>query len=185
MPQRTAASDGSRLAALGSLIWRDPALLLATAARAGADSRSTMVECRLRGASMATAIPAGSRVRIACGQHEPRIGDVVAFAIDERIVVHRVVYRRWRAGRGATFLTRGDAMLVPDPPLGTPALIGRVLEFDGGSGWKPVGLPGWTPRRDRVVAFAVLAASAALFEFSVHAARWFIGGIDKIGSRLS
>lgn len=172
--------DGERLRALGSLIWRDRALLLATAARARTGSDATVIECKLHGASMATAIPARSRIRVACGPGDLRTGDVAAFVSGERIVVHRIAYRRRRDRANAVVITRGDAMIVPDPPVAAAEILGYVREFDAGSGWQPVGPPGWKPRRDRLFGGALLVANALMLEVSVGLGRRFAAWLASL-----
>ncbi len=172
--------DVVRLHAVGSLIWRDRALLLATAARARGDGRATVVECKLRGGSMATAIPARSRIRVTCGQSELRVGDVAAFLLDERLVVHRIAYRRRRDRANPVLITRGDAMVLPDPPVAAAEVLGHVVEFDPGSGWQTVGAPCWKPRRKRLLGIALLAANALMLEISVGLGRRFAGWLESI-----
>ena len=52
-------------------------------------------------------------------------GDIVLFGRDSRFFAHRIV----KKGNGvdmAGMLTRGDAMIVSDPPVGENELLGRV-----------------------------------------------------------
>jgi hypothetical protein len=78
------------------------------------------------------------------------MGDVVAFLSDGRVVAHRVVAR---CGRGGTMLlTRGDARLLCDAPVPGDAVLGRVTEFDPGTGWRAVGARRALPRRERLAA---------------------------------
>jgi hypothetical protein len=180
---RAPSGDDERLRAAGSLIWRERELLLATAARVRERGDRSFVECKLRGGSMATAIPARSRIRIACGLADLRVGDVAAFVQDERIVVHRVAYRRRRDRRNAVLILRGDAMVVPDPPVAVAAILGHVVEFDSGSGWRPVGVPGWKAPRDRLLGMVFLFASALMLEVGVELARRCTGWLRSIHQR--
>jgi signal peptidase I len=50
-------------------------------------------------------------------------GEIVLFGRNQRLFVHRVVKA---AEDGSTFLTRGDAMPQPDPPVPSGALLGKV-----------------------------------------------------------
>jgi signal peptidase I len=51
-------------------------------------------------------------------------GDIVLFGRDRRFFVHRVVSAS--RPQGAGFVTRGDAMPAPDPPVAESDLLGRV-----------------------------------------------------------
>jgi hypothetical protein len=74
----------------------------------------------VEGASMGSAIPSGSRVRLTLAP-APRFGEVWAYcAADGSIVVHRCL---GRLGEGFRF--RGDAAGA-DPPVVPVRLIGRV-----------------------------------------------------------
>jgi hypothetical protein len=78
------------------------------------------VEAVFRGDSMAPAIADGSLLRLHCGRR-PRRGDVAALVWDGHLLVHRVV------ALGRTGLrTRGDALLVPDPPVPRSLPYARV-----------------------------------------------------------
>jgi len=50
-------------------------------------------------------------------------GDVVLFGREQRLFVHRVV---GKPDRSASVLTKGDAMDVPDSPVGENELLGKV-----------------------------------------------------------
>jgi signal peptidase I len=52
-------------------------------------------------------------------------GDIVLFGRDRRLFAHRVVKKHSTAG-DSQILTRGDALLQPDPPVSDSDLLGRV-----------------------------------------------------------
>jgi signal peptidase I len=52
-------------------------------------------------------------------------GDVILFGRDRRFFVHRVKAKR-NDPQGAEFLTWGDSMPAPDPPVSESELMGRV-----------------------------------------------------------
>lgn len=81
------------------------------------------VEVEIEGASMEPAVPEGSTVRVRCGGTDSVAPpQVIAFlAGGRRMTIHRVVARR-----GPYLLTRGDANLLCDPPLGLGDVLGRV-----------------------------------------------------------
>jgi len=66
---------------------------------------------RFTGTSMRPAIDDGAEVTLLCVD-DVGVGDVVAYAYGDRVIVHRIV-SIWD-GR---FVTRGDANLLPDPLL--------------------------------------------------------------------
>ena len=180
------ASD-DRLSSLGAFIGETPARVRAAAARHDGDARPNLVECELRGASMAGAIPRGSRIRIAftgapCGR-----GDVVAFMTDGHLVVHRIVYRRPRRRRNtpALLITRGDAMMLPDAPIDADAVVGRVVEMRMRDGWQQVGAPPRTPRRERLLACVALATIACLAHVRVPLARRVANWLQAMDHRFS
>ena len=87
------------------------------------------IEARFTGSSMEPAIPDGSLVRLRCGG-SPRLGDVVAFLQDGRVLLHRLV-----ATDPGLRLTRGDAVAVPDAPLGDDPPFACVVALQRGGEW--------------------------------------------------
>lgn len=87
------------------------------------------VEARFTGASMEPAIASGSRLRLACGSSVAP-GDVAAFVHDGHVFVHRVL-----AVAPPLVLTRGDALVIPDPPLPLARVFARVEAVQQGTGW--------------------------------------------------
>lgn len=88
------------------------------------------VEARFTGVSMEPSIPHGSTVRLQCGR-PPVPGDVVAFVRNGHVLLHRVVARA-----GGALWTRGDALLVPDPPLAADAPFACVVGVRRGDAWE-------------------------------------------------
>ena len=119
------------VAAIGGLLQADAARVVALAASLRGPGRS--VASTVQGGSMGHTLPPGARIRIALTDGERHaVGQVVAFITGNQVVVHRIVYR-CDSGRGAGHvLTRGDAGLVPDPPVAFACVLGAVaLEPDG------------------------------------------------------
>lgn len=87
------------------------------------------VEARFTGGSMAPAIPDGATVRLECGQ-PPRVGDVAAFVWDGHVVLHRLV-----ADAGPLSLLRGDALVVPDPPVAAGLPFARAVAIEREGAW--------------------------------------------------
>ena len=77
---------------------------------------------RFGGPSMRPAIDDGAEVRLLCVD-DVKIGDVVAYAYGDRVIVHRLV-AQW----GDRFVARGDANLLPDPLLlNREDIVGKVV----------------------------------------------------------
>jgi len=172
------AAENERLRSIGAFIWAARERVLATAGQLADDSPERVIECRLRGASMAGAIPAGSRIRIALASGPYQVGDVVAFMDDAQVVVHRIAHMSGRrdAQGNALIITRGDAMIVPDAPIENRAVLGRLSAMASGTDWRAIGGQHWLPRRERLLGFVLLAATAVTLR--LHAplaqrlARW-------------
>lgn len=58
-------------------------------------------------------------------------GDIVLFAREERLVVHRVVEAWTNAGR-PYWITRGDTLPYTDPPISSVELLGRIVAIERG-----------------------------------------------------
>jgi hypothetical protein len=163
----TERAAGGRTAGVGAFIWEGEARVRAAAAR----RNGCQVECGLRGGSMEPSIPARSRIRITFGEPRFRTGEVVAFMAGGRVVAHRVAYRAF--ARRTWLVTRGDARLLPDPPIEAGCVLGRVTAVDSGTGWRAPGQAAKVPRRERLLAFVLLGACAALLELDARVARRF------------
>jgi hypothetical protein len=175
----TLDQEVERLDGLGAFIWQERERIRAAVGRQNTPGgENSTVECRIRGASMEAAIPRGSRIRITFSRQQHRVGDVVAFMIGERIVVHRIVHRARRY-----LLTRGDAMLLPDPPIESAAVLGAVDTIDSGSGWRQPAAQSLPPRRDRLLAFVVLMSGSLLLKLDADLARRFIEWLDACDQR--
>ena len=88
---------------------------------------------------MHPALPAGSRIRIRCGENAALApGDVIALVADPPIV-HRVV-GLVRRGPTRFVITRGDAVCFCDLPVPPSGILGVVEACDTGGRWRPVGV---------------------------------------------
>ncbi|GAA0687453.1 hypothetical protein GCM10010193_46750 [Kitasatospora atroaurantiaca] len=82
---------------------------------------------RAQGSSMLPAIRPGTVVTIVARPFEAVApGDVVAFSLGRRVIVHRAVGRT-----GAGVLTLGDNLPLFDPPVSPDDYLGVVPEFGG------------------------------------------------------
>lgn len=89
------------------------------------------VEAELRGVSMETALPNGSKVRIRFGETvQCALGSIVAFRWGPNLILHRLVY-----SDGANLLTCGDGCLFPDPPLVPKMILGQVTRLRRDGEW--------------------------------------------------
>lgn len=148
--------------AVDTLLQADPARITALLSSLRAPGR--FVESTIQGMSMGRNLPPGSRIRIALLECERyRAGDVIAFLAGTRVVVHRVLFHP-RSGPASRFvLTRGDAPLVPDPPVPIRQILGPVTAAWVDGRWQDVP----EPMRRSGVAVAIgslmlLAAQAML-----------------------
>ncbi|HMH53016.1 MAG TPA: hypothetical protein VK548_22450 [Candidatus Acidoferrum sp.] len=146
----------------------NPARILTVASALRAPNRT--IESTVLGGSMGATMRAGSRIRIELGRprrYDP--GEVIAFVAGEHVVVHRVVRRarRWPDGY---VLTRGDATVLPDQPVGTDRVLGAVTAIQQGGSWVPVECRPRPSLRARVVAPIVLGLVACVLRASPGAA---------------
>jgi len=169
-------ADDSAARAIGALIWKDPERFLATAAQLrGTDA---VLELRLRGGSMAPAIPAGSMLRIAVGRGGPfAAGEVVAFARADEVCVHRVA---WRSGE--LLVTQGDACRVPDEPIDASRVLGAVTDFMDASAWRAVATTAPREARSRTAAGrGLLRLVVLLAKMDVRLARFAARALQPRG----
>jgi hypothetical protein len=118
-----------RLLAVGSILRNDAKRIFALISE-HRDELET-IEITIHGGSMSPAIPKNSAIRIQLdykGVHSP--GQIIAFLQDQKIMVHRIHHRV----RGY-FLTRGDAMTAPDPPVRSEMILGPVIAFQKNGHW--------------------------------------------------
>jgi hypothetical protein len=144
--------------AVGRLLRADPARTLAVAQSLRGPGR--WVESTVSGMSMGPGLGPGSRIRIAL-VHRARyeVGEVVACLTGDQVVVHRVAHRgRAGAARGHLII-RGDATLVPDPPVEHDRVLGPVTGVWCAGEWVPPGGPLRRSSRARM-ARALLLATA-------------------------
>ncbi len=64
-----------------------------------------------------------------------RKGDLIFFRNRQgRPVVHRIIGRIRKGAAGVTFRTKGDALTVPDEPVPSEEVLGKVCKVENGSG---------------------------------------------------
>jgi hypothetical protein len=134
----TQAAAAERRLAIGWLIWKDPNRIIETAAQL--KEAGTTIECQLGGGSMAPAIPKDSSLRVQMADANIyRLGDIVAFARETGVCVHRVVHEGLSGRASGFLLTQGDGCFYPDPPVSFENILGMVTEFKYGDSWQVAG----------------------------------------------
>ena len=116
---------------------RTPERLRAFASLLKQNERS--FDCEVRGRSMGAALADGSHIQVLSGASRGFVpGQVVAFLCGDAVIAHRVVHAGRRGRARGHILTRGDACLLPDPPMPVEAVLGPVLTMNaGGPGLPP------------------------------------------------
>jgi signal peptidase len=89
-------------------------------------------QLKISGMSMLPFIKNGDSVVIRHRKEGIRIGSIVAFRNNQKIIVHRVIKMEKENGK-TTFLTKGDFNLKPDNAFNEDNLIGRVTTINRGS----------------------------------------------------
>ncbi len=128
------------------------------------------IEARFTGASMEPAIPSGSRLRLRCGAPVAP-GDVAALVHDGHVLVHRVL-----AVAPPLVLARGDARVVPDPPLPLERVFARVDAVEQGDTWTP-------PARHRESAAQRVTRGACAFGASPAWTRVLVAVLRRLRRR--
>jgi hypothetical protein len=153
-----AIQDPEVVAAIGQILRSDPRRTLAVADSLRGPDRC--IESTVSGFSMGASLPPGSRIRIALLPTSGHAkGDVIAYLAGTQVIVHRV-HHCGRAGAARQHLiARGDATLVPDPPVRLDHVLGPVTGVWHAGGW--VAPPGpWSRSTLARVLRALLAAPA-------------------------
>jgi hypothetical protein len=121
---------------------------------------------------MGRSLPPKSRIRIALIRRERyETGEVVAFLDENLTIVHRVVHRGHLGAAAGYLLTRGDATLVPDPPVNHQRILGPVTGVWVDGRWTPPCAPPRRSLRARVVSSVATHAAAWLMVASPRATR--------------
>jgi hypothetical protein len=126
----------------------------------------------VHGGSMATTLPEGARVRLRFPDpSEIAEGQVVALAVNGRLIAHRVVHLG-RSPQSKNYLvTCGDATLLCDVPVHIRSVVGIITERQIGEDWTPLersSARGW--RREVSKVFTILIGR--LLDLNVKAAVW-------------
>ena len=150
------------------------------------EKAGTELVATIEGLSMTPGLPPGTRVRLRPADPQSlRLGDVIAFQHDSRLIAHRVVHLgRSTASRGH-LLTHGDAMLLHDTPVSCAAIIGVVTAKLVGRDWVPLESAPVNGLKYRIAAMFT-AVMGWLLEVSPEAAvrltRWAYRGCAVIAA---
>ena len=173
-PVDSVAVNAARLRAMGRLIGSDAGRVRALMAHF--KSSGLQLESEIRGWSMTGSLPAGSRIRIRC-EHLTGIpeGCVVAFMSGTTLIAHRIAHRGRERAAGAWAITRGDATLLPDAPIGDADVVGRVVAVAIDESWRDV--PAAPPRHRPLLSALVLRACTLALVFHPMLASALAGGL--------
>ena len=150
------------------LIMTDPARIIAVAQSLRGPDRS--IESTVTGMSMGAGLPPGSTIRIDLVERDRyEIGEIVAYVHGKKVVVHRVVHRGTVGRAVGLLLTRGDAPLVPDPPVPHGNVLGPVSAVWNDGNWVRPAIPRMRALPARAVMALMLGASIAMLYMSPRA----------------
>jgi signal peptidase I len=93
------------------------------------------VRLRVLGTSMVPSVLPGDMVSVRrASLDDISAGEIVMFARNKRLFVHRVVQRRLGGSAGRSgepcLITRGDRLLQNDPPVSSLEFLGRVVSIE-------------------------------------------------------
>lgn len=132
MPSRSSGSDGGR----GAETYLD--VVMSIWAERGSTTTSV-----LTGNSMAPFLWHGDQVVIEHGTTDLRLGDVIVYTKDGKVLAHRLVGRRRSRDGEPVLLTKGDRSRVLDPAIRHSQVIGKVIEVRGTTGHRRLTSPFW------------------------------------------
>jgi hypothetical protein len=165
-------------AAVATLLRDDQDRILGLAARLRAPNR--VVESTVKGMSMGSSLPPGSRIRIELSHHQRfEIGAVVAFVGGNQVIVHRVVHNS-----RDHLLTRGDAKLVPDAPVRRDQVLGPVTAVISNGSWMGLALPRERSLRSRICSAAILSIAVGMLHLSPSVTATVMRSLHRLESRL-
>ena len=175
--------DPEVVAAIGRILRSDPQRTLAVADSLRGPGRC--IESTVSGFSMGVSLPPGSRIRIALLPSSGHAaGEVVAYLAGNQVIVHRVLHCG-RAGAARNHLiARGDATLVPDPPVEFNHVLGPVTGVWCAGGWTPPAGPGPRSALARVVRTLLAALAIAGMYLSPRATAWALMALHRSAGGL-
>jgi len=79
------------------------------------------------GVSMRPFLYDGDMVLVSPYNDQLEQGDLIVYQASGLLITHRVLHIIHSDKKGATFITKGDNSIVPDPPIKSSAIIGKVV----------------------------------------------------------
>jgi hypothetical protein len=151
-------------------------LALSTFLRSGALEFETCV----RGGSMGTALPEGSKIRIRFArENQLTVGQIVVYVSKYGVVAHRLV--RCANTHGVQYLlTRGDDSICCDVAIQSSVVFGIVTQFLSGGSWQPVPPPAPRWFGFRVVASAISGVTWTVLRVSPQVSCLFATHVARI-----
>lgn len=107
----------------------------------------------ISGRSMLPLIHDGDRVLVLHGSNGVRRGDMVVFWCEGGLIAHRVL-RIYGRDAKLKFITKGDNVPYPDPPIDASEIVGRVLAIQRGGRQVRLDTVAW-----RVVGWLIVVAT--------------------------
>ena len=98
---------------------------------------------QVSGTSMLPLVRAGDYVRIKKISGDLRRGDIVVFQKSNGLITHRVLRISRTDDNNKTLLTKGDNSIVPDPPILSSAIIGKVIAIRRNNHEMRLDIPLW------------------------------------------
>jgi hypothetical protein len=141
---------------------------------------SREIESCVRGGSMGSVLPEGSRIRIRFSTADSFVaGQIVTYIAKDRLVAHRLVQCA-TSYDDHYLITRGDATVCCDAPVRTSSVIGIVTEFRNSERWQPVGPPADRGPSSQLMASAISGMVVALLRLNPRFACWIAARMVEI-----
>jgi len=100
------------------------------------------IQSTIQGSCMGAALPDGVTISIRCdGESDWPVGTPVAILNGTNLLAHRIVYRSRRPRLRDYVVTQGDHSVLCDAPRHRSHVLGEVVSWSDGHGWRPVGPP--------------------------------------------
>jgi hypothetical protein len=143
---------------------------------------SREIDSCVRGGSMGSVLPDGSRIHIRFSTADSFVaGQIVTYIAKDRLVAHRMVQSAI-SHDDHYIITRGDGTVCCDAPVRTSSVVGIVTEFRNNERWQPVGPPEDRGRGSRLVAAAISGTVVALLRLNPRFACWIATCMVEIRS---
>jgi hypothetical protein len=145
---------------------------------------SREIESCVRGGSMGSVLPEGSRIRIRFSTADSFVaGQIVTYIAKDRLVAHRLVQCA-TSYDDHYLITRGDATVCCDAPVPVSSVIGIVTEFRNSERWQPVGPPADRGHSSQLMASAMSGMVVALLRLNPRFSCWIAARMVEIRSAI-